>query len=144
MAFALLLLLERQLHPQFLAQFVGDLPQGRVGSSQSRIENRLVLGEDRIEVCVLCDALKRDVRDGLVAEAARDALRFVFQLEVFVLGGEQPLAGDGNRHPAGVDRDPAPAPLLRHIGGRARPAGWIKDEVAWVGGHEHATLDQRG
>ena len=44
----------------------------------------------------------------------------------------------------GVDRDPAAAPLLSDVGGRAGAAGWIKNEVARVGCHENAALDHLG
>ena len=40
-----------------------------------------------------------------------------------------------------VDGDPPPAPLLRDVGRRAAAAGRVEDEVAGVGGHQDAALD---
>ena len=53
----------------------------------------------------------------------------------------QPRARERQRDAAGVDRDPAPAPLLGDIGGGARAAGRIEHEVAGVGGHQDAAFD---
>lgn len=52
-------------------------------------------------------------------------------------GGEDALAREGQGHPACVYRDPAPPPLLGNIGGCARAAGGVQDEVAGIGGHEN-------
>ena len=53
----------------------------------------------------------------------------------------QPRAGEGQGDATGVDGDPAPAPLLGDVGGRAAAAGRVEDEVAGVGGHQDAALD---
>ena len=45
------------------------------------------------------------------------------------------------RHSACVYRDPTPSPLLRNIRRRSRTACRIKDKIAWIGGHQDATLD---
>ena len=66
----------------------------------------------------------------LVDEAASGPARFVFQLVVGKCRGQQPLAGERERHAAGVDRDPAPPPLLRHVGGRAAAARRVEHEIA--------------
>ena len=52
-------------------------------------------------------------------------------------------AGAGQRqgHAGGVDSDPAAAPLLGDVGGGAGAAGRVEDEVAWIGGHHYAALD---
>ncbi len=63
------------------------------------------------------------------------------QFVVVEHGGHQPLPGEGDRHARGVAGDPAPAPLLGDISGGAAAAGGIEDQVAGVGGHEEATLD---
>ncbi|KFB73207.1 MAG: hypothetical protein AW09_001544 [Candidatus Accumulibacter phosphatis] len=44
----------------------------------------------------------------------------------------------------GVDGDPAAAPLLSDGRGGARAAGGVEDEVAGVGGHQHAAFDEFG
>ena len=41
----------------------------------------------------------------------------------------------------GVAGDPAPAPLLRDVRRRPRAARRIEHEIAGVGGHQEATLD---
>ncbi len=69
------------------------------------------------------------------------ALRRVGHEVVRVLRRHQARPGERQRDPAGVDRDPAPTPLLGDVGGRAGAAGRVEDEVAGVGGHEEAALD---
>ena len=69
------------------------------------------------------------------------ALGRVGQQVVGILGGHQPRAGQRQGDAAGVDGDPAPAPLLGDVGRRAAAAGRVEDEVAGVGGHEEAALD---
>ena len=72
-----------------------------------------------------------------------------FQLPVAAVGEQVPGiarphdAGAGERQgdAGGVDGDPAAAPLLGDVGGGARAAGGIKDEVAGVGGHEDAAFN---
>ena len=103
---------------------------------------RLIVGDD----------LERDVRHDAAdffaladsACACRRSRRpdrgFVFQ---FVPGkgrGQQALASQGERHTAGINGDPAPAPLLGDVGRRAAAAGRVEHEVAGVGGHEDAPL----
>ena len=46
------------------------------------------------------------------------------------------------RHTGGVDGDPAPAPLLGDIGGGAGAAGRVQHQIAGIGGHEDAALNQ--
>ena len=56
-------------------------------------------------------------------------------------GGHQARAGEREGDAAGVNRDPAAAPLLGHIGGGAAAARGIEHQVAGVGGHQDAALD---
>src|SRR5258706_6119624 len=70
-----------------------------------------------------------------------EALLRVGQQVVGILGGHQAGTRQRQSDAAGVAGDPAPAPLLGNIGGSATAAGWIEHEVAWVGGHEEATLN---
>ena len=81
------------------------------------------------------------MRDGLVLEAAADAFLGVGQLVVVEDGAHQALFGEGDRHARGVAGDPAAAPLLGDVGGRAGAAGGVEDQVAGVGGHEEAARD---
>jgi len=95
-----------------------------------------------VDVGVVGDGLERDVRHRLVLEPAAHAFLRVRQFVVVEDGGHQPLLGERQRHPRGVAGDPAPAPLRR----RRRPVVplpqvRVEDKVAWVGGHEEATLD---
>ncbi|MBA7711473.1 hypothetical protein ES703_120436 [subsurface metagenome] len=51
------------------------------------------------------------------------------------------VANQRQRHARGIDGDPAPPPLLRHVGGGAAAAGGIKYQVTRISGHEKATLN---
>src|SRR5205823_6388437 len=85
---------------------------------------------------IVGDALERNVRHdpadlfalavllAPIDKAARWA-GAVLQLIVGVSGRQQPLASKRQGHAAGVDGDPAPPPLLGHIGGRAAAARWV-------------------
>ena len=63
---------------------------------------------------------------------------------VGVAGAHDAGAGEGEGHPGGVDGDPAAAPLFGDVGGGARAAGGVQHQVAGVGGHEDAALDDFG
>ncbi len=65
----------------------------------------------------------------------------VGQQVVGKLRGHQARAGQGQGDAAGVDGDPAPAPLLGDVGGCAAAACRVEHQIAGVGGHEEATLD---
>ena len=56
-------------------------------------------------------------------------------------GGHQPLLGQRERHARGVAGDPAPSPLLGHEGRGAAAAGGIEDQIAGIGGHQEAALN---
>ena len=58
--------------------------------------------------------------------------RAVGQQVVGITGAHDAGAGKRQRNARRVDRDPAAAPLLGDIGGRAGPAGRIEHEVAGV------------
>ena len=96
---------------------------------------------------------ERDVLDALVDEAVADVVRRLgrrqrrrreLALLRAALGGvgeqvvgepgaHQPLAGECERDPRRVDRDPSPAPLLGDVRGRAGAARRVEHEVARVG-----------
>ena len=106
---------------------------------------------------MLSDAPEGGVRHVLVHEAAADVvlawragarrrsaenLRFLLvpfgrvgEEVAGELGGHQAGAGQGQGDAAGVEGDPAPPPLLGHIGGRAAASGGIENEIAGVGSH---------
>ena len=86
-------------------------------------------------------SFERDVRGGLVDESARDAFRFVFKFVVVEGSCQKTLTCQGNRHAAGVNGYPAPAPTFCNISGGAASARGVKDEIAGVGGHKEATLN---
>ena len=69
------------------------------------------------------------------------SFRAVGEQVVGVTGAHYAGAGEGQRDAGGIDGDPATTPLLGDVGGGARAAGRVKDEVAGVGGHEDAALD---
>ena len=93
---------------------------------------------------VLGNAAERDVWHGLVSEATHDTLRYVTELIVIEPGCEQSLTGNGESNPAGIDGDPATAPLLSNIGDGTAAAGGVEYEIARIGSHKQATLDNRG
>jgi hypothetical protein len=117
---------------------------------------------DDVDLGVVGDGLERDVGDALVDEAVADVASGRLRrgcaagdLGLFELArgrvGEQVIgktgahdAGTGQRerHAGGVDGDPATTPLFGDIGGCAGAASWVEDEVARVGGHQNAALDQ--
>ena len=101
---------------------------------------------------VVGDALERDVRDDAADFLAllvllarrrtrrRAALAF-FQLVVVVGGRQQALPCKRERHAARVDRDPPPAPLLGDVRRRPAAARRVEHEIAGVGGHQNAALE---
>ena len=126
-----------------------------------RLQLRLPLFPDDIDLRVVGDGLERDVRHALIDEAVADVplhgLRtrrgagdFGF-LELALAGIGQQVkgitrahdAGTGQRqrHARGVNRDPAAAPLLGHGGGGAGTAGRVEHEVTGVGSHKQTAFD---
>ena len=126
-----------------------------------RLQLRLPLVPDDIDLRVVGDGLERDVRHALIDEAVADVplhgLRtrrgagdFGFLELAFAGIGQQVKgitrahdAGTGQRqrHARGVNRDPAAAPLLGDGGGGAGTAGRVEHEVAGVGGHQEAAFN---
>ena len=72
-----------------------------------------------------------------------DALGGVRQQVVGIAGSHEAGAGQGEGHARGVEGDPAPAPLLGHVGGGARTAGRVQHQIAGVSGHEETALDNQ-
>ena len=56
--------------------------------------------------------------------------------------GEQPLARRLDGEAPEIRRNPAPAQLLGHCGGRARAAETVKHKIAFVGGGFDDALEQ--
>ena len=82
--------------------------------------------------------------DFFVFEAATDALVGVSELVVVEGGGHETLLGERGGDAGRVAGDPAAAPLFGDDGGGAGAAGRVEDEVAGIGGHENASLSDRG
>ena len=117
------------------------------------------------DVRVVRDALECDVWHPLVNEATLDVLRrgrrigdnrdagqfrFLFaairrigKKVVWEFRTHQPGPSQRQCDSRRVDRDPAPAPLLRNVCRRAGTAGRIEHEIAGVRRHEKAALDCR-
>ena len=126
-----------------------------------RLQLRLPLVPDDIDLGVVGDGLERDVRHALIDEAVADVpmhgLRarrgagdFGFLDLAFAGIGQQVIriprahdagAGQRQRHARGVNCDPAAAPLLGDVGGGAGTAGRVEHKVARVGGHQDAALN---
>ena len=98
---------------------------------------RFPSGKDGIEGLVLGDGFEGNVRERIckrICCVGVKRLVGLFFFVIVVLGGEQALAGQGDGDAAGVDGDPAPAPLFGDIGCGAAAAGGVKDEIAGFGG----------
>ena len=141
--------------------FLPGLLAGGVQRLAQRLQRRLPLLPDDIDLGVVGDGLEGDVRHALVDEAvadvAVDRLRggrgagdFGFLELAFAGIGQQVVgiarahdagAGQRQRHARGVNGDPAAAPLLGDVGGGAGTAGRVEHEVAGVGGHQEAALE---
>ena len=88
------------------------------------------------------DAAEGDVGHLAVGEALAQVAGLLVVEQVVGKGGaEQPGLGDIEGDARGVGGDPAPPPLLGHIGGGARTARRVQHQVAGVGGHQDAALD---
>ena len=97
--------------------------------------------KDRIKVVVVSDRSKCHPRERLALEPARHTSRHVLELEKVKFSSEQPLACDCGCHPAGVDGDPSPTPLLCDRCRGPATASRVKDEVTRASRHQHAPLD---
>ena len=109
----------------------------------------LPLGVDGVDLLVVSDGFERDVGHPLVDEALanvafrrwqstrrqlarqlgvfRDAFGRVGQQVVGKASRHQAGPGQGQRHAAGVDGDPSPAPLLGDVGRCSAAARWVQD-----------------
>ncbi len=90
---------------------------------------------------VVCDGFEGNVWHGLVPEPTAHALVRVREFVIIVHRRHETLFGEGERHARRIARDPAPPPPLRHVGRGAGTAGGVEYEVAGIGGHEEAALD---
>ena len=141
--------------------FLPGLAEGVVQFFAQRLQGLLPLLPDLVDLGVVGDGFQGDVRHALVDEALADiavrgrfggrALRDLGFLPLpFGAVGEQ-IPGIARAHDARprqrkrdagcVDGDPAPAPLLGDIGRGAGAAGGVQHEVAGVGGHQDAALE---
>ena len=138
-----------------------DLLELGVQRLAQRLQRRLPLVPDDIDLGVVSDGLERDVGYAFIDEALADipihglrTRRGVCDLSFLELAfagiGQQVErvtrshnAGTGQyqRHTRGINSNPATTPLLGDVCGGARATGRIEDEVARVGGHEDAALD---
>ena len=71
-----------------------------------------------------------------------DALGRVGQQVVGIFRSHQARASQGQGDAAGVAGDPAPAPLLGDIGGRAAAACRVEHQIAGVGGHQETAFER--
>ncbi len=130
-----------------------------------RLQLCLPLVPDDVDLGVVGDGFERDVRHALIDEALADVAmrrlradgavrvtsaslswpsRRIGEQVIRIARAHDASASQRERHARGVDGDPAAAPLLGDVGGRAGTAGGVEDEVAGVGGHENALCDDRG
>ena len=145
----------------------GDLPflpvcaQRGVEPLAQRLQGLLEIFPDDVDFGVIGDGAQRDVGHALVDEALADvaeagrfggglaldfgffelALTAVGKQVVGVTGAHDAGAGQSEGDAGGVDGNPAAAPLFGDVGGGAGAAGGVEHEVAGVGGHEDAALD---
>ena len=148
----------------------GDFPLFPGGAERAvqlftqRLQRLLELLPDHVDLGVVGDGLERDVGHALVHETLSDVvvgrrfrrrlardlafllppLRAVGEEVIRVARGHDPGVRERQRDARGVDGDPAPAPLLGHVGRRAGTAGGVQNEIAGVGGHEDAAFDDLG
>ena len=127
---------------------------------QRLFDRRLQPLPDDVDLGVVGDRLQRDVGHAPVDQALAQpsvCLRVlrraagdlgllllpfpaVCQQVVRISCAHDPCPRQGQRHPGGVDRDPASPPLLGDVGGGAGSAGRVEHEVAGIGGHEDAAF----
>jgi hypothetical protein len=120
-------------------------------------------GHALADVGVLGDRLQGYMRHALVDEAAAqvagrrrdrrgrhgpgklgllaDAGLRVGEQVIRILRGHQARAGEREGDATCDDRDPAATPLFGDVGGRSRAARRIQHQVAGVGGHQEAALE---
>src|SRR4051812_25329614 len=102
-----------------------------------------MLRRNRIDSLVLRDALKCDVRDGLIVEAmfgvqwlTRVSAGLRIASLVCVKGcSQQTLPRNCCCDPRTIDCHPAPTELFRYDGSRSTTARRIQNEIAWFSSH---------
>src|SRR5690606_5114829 len=87
------------------------------------------------------DFLALPVLLALIDEVAGRAALRLLQLVPREGGGQKALPCQGQWHAGSIAGDPATAPLFGDIGGSAGAAGGVQDNVARIGGHQNAALD---
>jgi hypothetical protein len=116
---------------------------------------------DDVDFGVVGDAFQSHMRRALVYESVANVIRVagvgrrlagqlsifgrsgfrILEDEIIVLRAHQPRARKRECHARGVYSDPTSTPVFRNGGRRARAAGRIEHEIAGVGGHQDAALD---
>ena len=140
------------------------LAEGGVEPGAEGLQGLLPRLPDHVDLGIVGDGFQGDVRHALVDEALADvpagrclrrrALRDLafLALPLGAVGEQVPgiarahdaRARQRERHAGGVDGDPAPAPLLGDVSRGARAAGRVQHQIAGVGGHENAALNDAG
>ena len=153
-----------------LSRLARDFPflpwraEGGVEPGAERLQGLLPRLPDHVDLGIVGDGFQGDMGHALVDEALADIAargdfggRALGDLRLFPLAlgavGEQ-IPGiarthdarprQGERHAGRIDGDPAPAPLLGDVSRGAGAAGRVQHEVAGVGRHQDATLDNTG
>ena len=117
---------------------------------------------DHIYLSVACYRLESDMRNSLIDEAqsdimihrefqgtfARDLclslLSFIAIRKLIVRKSctHDSSTCQGKRDARGIYCNPSSPPQLRNICSGTTSAGWIENQISWIRGHEHATLNQ--
>src|SRR5204862_545851 len=141
--------------------FFPRLAEGNVQVGSQGLKFSLEGFPNYVNFGIVRDRLQRDVRRALIDKALSyvalrrriwlnfsgylvflgTAVRRVGEIVVGILRAHDARAGKRQRHPAGIDSDPAAAPLFGKGGCRTGAAGGVQNEVAWVGCHEDATFN---
>ena len=154
--------LRRPLFPG-VSRYLPLLPLGFESAVQLRADGLqfpLVVLVDDVDLGVVGDVAQGDVGHALVHETLPDAavgghfggipagelglldlpIAAVGQDVPGVAGAHDASAGQRQGDAGGVDGNPAPAPLLGHVGGGAGAAGGVQHQVAGVSGHQDAAF----
>src|SRR6266851_9159869 len=115
--------------------------EGAGDASAGVVDERLVIEGFFAGRFVVGDGFEGDVGDLFVFEAAADAFVGMGEFVVVEGGAHQALFGESGGDAGSVAGDPAAAPLLGDDGGGAGAASGVEDEVAGIGGHEKASLN---
>ena len=140
--------------------FLTGLAERRVQFGAQGLQRLLPFLPDHIDLGIVGDRFEHNVWDALIDEAltnvaarrrrSRHGVRYlgllglsfrrVGKVVIGVLGAHYARAGERKRHARGINRDPAPTPLLGNGGGCSSAASRVQHQIAWVGCHEDATL----